>query len=181
MKNLRFLPLLFVSFLVLTSCSTVRVATDYDREADFNSYSTFAFYKPGIDKAQISDLDKRRILRAIESKLVAKGMTKSQDPSLLVSIFTKERERVNVYNDHFGYGWGWYPWYYGGFHGQHVSTTTEGTLYIDLIDAKSKSLVWQGMGTSKLIRSSNIEKREERIRLIVNEIMAKYPPGSDNK
>ena len=106
MKNLHLLPLFLVSIFMFTSCSTVRVATDYDREADFNTYSSFAFYKPGIDKAQISDLDKRRILRAIESQLVSKGMTKSSDPSLLVSIFTKERERVDVYNDHFGYGWG---------------------------------------------------------------------------
>ena len=60
MKILRLLPLLIV--FVFTSCSSVRVVTDYDREANFNSYSSFAFYKPGIDKAQISDLDKRRIL-----------------------------------------------------------------------------------------------------------------------
>lgn len=179
MKILRLLPLLIV--FVFTSCSSVRVVTDYDREANFNSYSSFAFYKPGIDKAQISDLDKRRILRTIESQLVAKGMTKSSDPNLLVSIFTKERERVDVYNNHFGYGWGWYPWWYGGYYGNHVSSTTEGTLYIDLIDAKSKSLVWQGMGTSKLVKTSNIEKREERIRLIVSEILAKYPPGSSDK
>ena len=179
MKTFRFLPLLLISFFVLSSCTTVRVATDFDREADFNSYSTFAFYKPGIDKAEISDLDKRRILRAIESQLVSKGMTKSKSPNLLVSIFTKERERVNVYNDHFGYGWGWHPWWYGGYYGHHVSTSVEGTLYIDLIDAKNNNLVWQGMGTSKLVRTSNIEKREERIRLIVNEILAKYPPGSN--
>jgi hypothetical protein len=166
--------------IVLTSCSSVRVATDYDREIDFSTYSSFAFYRPGIDKAQISDLDKRRILRAIETQLVSKGMTKSSDPDLLVSIFTKERERIDVYNDHFGYGWGWYPWY-GGYYGHHVSTSTEGTLFIDLFDAKSKSLIWQGMGTSKLVTSSNIEKKEERIRLIVGEVLAKYPPGSNNK
>jgi len=181
MKTYRLLPLLLVFAFLLTSCSSVRVATDYDREAEFGSYTSFAFYKPGIDKAEISDLDKRRILRGIESQLVSKGMTKSSTPSLLVSIFTKERERINVYNNHYGYGWGWYPWYYGGHYGHHVSTTTEGTLYIDLIDAKTKNLVWQGMGTSKLVRSSNIEKREERIRLIVNEILAKYPPGTENK
>lgn len=180
MRIFRLTPLLMVLAFVLTSCSSVRVATDYDREIDFSTYSSFAFYKPGIDKAQISDLDKRRILRAIETQLVSKGMTKSSDPDLLVSIFTKEWERIDVYNDHFGYGWGWYPWY-GGYYGHHVSTSMEGTLYIDLFDAKSKSLIWQGMGTSKLVTSSNIEKKEERIRLIVSEILAKYPPGSSNK
>jgi hypothetical protein len=28
----------------------------------------------------------------------------------------------------------------------YVSSTTEGTLYIDLIDAKKKELVWEGQG-----------------------------------
>jgi len=179
MKTLKLLPLLLI--FIFTSCSSVRVATDFDREADFNSYQSFAFYKPGIDKAKISDLDKKRILRAIDAQLSTKGMSKSETPDLLISIFTKEKERVDVYNNHFGYGWGWNPWYYGGFNSPHVSSRTEGTLFIDLIDAKTKELVWQGMGTSNLVTSSNIEKKEERIRLIVSEILSKYPPGSENK
>lgn len=179
MKTLKFLPLLLV--FVLTSCSSVRVATDFDREADFNSYQSFAFYKPGIDNAKISDLDKKRILRAIDAQLSAKGMSKTKTPDLLVTIFTKEKERVDIYNSHFGYGWGWSPWYYSSFHAPNVTSRTEGTLYIDLIDAKTKELVWQGMGTSNLVTSSNIEKKEERIRLIVSEILNKYPPGADIK
>ena len=75
--------------MVATSCSSVRVASDYDKNANFSQFKTFAFYKTGIDKAEISDLDKRRILRAIESELLAKGYTKSENPDMLVSIFTK--------------------------------------------------------------------------------------------
>ena len=96
MKRLiKTLPLLLLA-LVVTSCSSVRVASDYDKNANFNDYKTFAFYKPGIDKAEISDLDKRRILRAFESELLAKGFTKSENPDLLVSMFTKSRENINV-------------------------------------------------------------------------------------
>ncbi|WP_034259433.1 DUF4136 domain-containing protein [Altibacter lentus] len=175
MKVLKFLPLLLL--FVVASCSTVRVATDYDREANFSTYNTYAFYKPGIDKAKISDLDKKRILRAIDTELMAKGMNKSESPDLLVSIFTKERERVDVYNNNFGFGWGWNPWWFGNGYNTSVSTRTEGTLYIDLIDAKTNELVWQGMGTSNLV-TRDIDKKEERIRKIVNEILAKYPPGT---
>ncbi|MCW9036527.1 DUF4136 domain-containing protein [Altibacter sp.] len=175
MKVLKFLPLILL--FVVTSCTTVRVATDYDREANFSTYNTYAFYKPGIDKAKISDLDKKRILRAIDTELMAKGMNKSESPDLLVSIFTKERERVDVYNNNFGFGWGWNPWWFGNGYNTSVSTRTEGTLYIDLIDAKTNELVWQGMGTSNLV-TRDIDKKEERIRKIVNEILAKYPPGT---
>ncbi|GHC56737.1 DUF4136 domain-containing protein [Ulvibacter litoralis] len=178
MKAIKFLPLLLL--FVFTSCATVRVASDYDKEANFNNYNSFAFYKPGIDKAKISDLDKKRILRAIESGLTSKGMIKSDNPTLLVSIFTKEKERVDVYNNNFGYGWGWNPWYYGGSY-SNVSRSTEGSLYVDLIDAKTNELVWQGVGTASLITSSNIEKKEERIREIVQEILTQYPPGTMKK
>lgn len=178
MKIINFLPL--VLLVVVSSCTTVRVATDYDKNANFNNYTSYAFYKPGIDKAKISDLDKKRILRAIDNELMVKGMAKSENPTLLISIFTKEKERVDVYQRNFGYGWGWNPWWYGSYYGNSISKTTEGTLYIDLIDAKSNELVWQGMGTADLV-TRNMEKKEERIREIVREILTEYPPGSTKK
>lgn len=175
MKLLKLTPLLLL--LVFASCTSVRVATDYDKNANFSNYNSFAFYKPGIDGAKISDLDKKRILRAIDANLSAKGMTKSESPALLVSIFTKERERVDVYNNNFGWGWGWNPWWYGSGWGSTVSRSTEGSLYIDLIDAKTNELVWQGIGSSRLYTGSDIERREEKIREVVAEILAEYPPG----
>jgi hypothetical protein len=96
-------PLLLTLVILFSSCSAVKVAVDYDRKVDFKKYKTFAFYKTGIDKAEISDLDKKRILRAIESELSLLGMVKSENPDMLVSIFTKSREKVNVnQNNNFG-------------------------------------------------------------------------------
>ena len=106
-KIIKIIPLLLV-VLLLSSCSSVRVASDYSKETEFGDYKTFAFFKPGIDKAEISDLDKRRILKAIEAELMAKGMTKSDNPDMLVSIFTKSNQRVDIYNNNWGFGgWGW--------------------------------------------------------------------------
>lgn len=165
----------------MTSCVSVRVASDYDKEANFNEYKSFAFFKTGIDKAEISDLDKRRILRAIEAELLAKGFTKSENPDLLVSIFTKSREKINIYNNNgfglYGYGWGWSPWYWNNFNQTSVTRSTEGTLFIDLIDANKKELVWQGMGSGYIAKS--MEKKELRIKEFVAEIMKKYPPGAE--
>ncbi len=185
MKNLlKTLPLLAL-LIVATSCSSIKVATDYDKNAKFGEYKTFAFFKTGIDKAEISDLDKRRILRAIEAELLAKGFTKSENPDLLISLFTKSQQRVDVYNNSWGmgaWGWGgWGPW--GGFgpgwgwgYQPNTSVTTQGVLYIDLIDANKKELVWQGMGTGYLSR--NMEEKEARIKEFVAKIMEKYPPGA---
>jgi hypothetical protein len=174
-KLIKIVPLALLLLLV-TSCLSVRVAADYDKEASFNNYKTYAFFKPGIDKAEISDLDKRRILRAVEAELTAKGFVKSENPDLLVSIFTKSREKINVNRTGFGpygYGWGWSPWYWNNY--STVTSSTEGTLYVDLIDANKKELVWQGMGTGYL--SKSMKHKEERIKEFVNKIMEKYPPG----
>jgi hypothetical protein len=179
MKKLKITTVLLLA-LAFTSCSTVRVVSDYDRQVDFTSYTSYAFYKPGIDQAEISDLDKKRILRAINTEMAAKGLNKNESPDLLVSIFTQERQRVDVYNNNFGWGWGWNPYWYGGW-GSTVSTSTEGSLYIDLIDAKTNELVWQGVGTASLITNGNIEKKEKRIREIVREILVKFPPEISEK
>jgi hypothetical protein len=171
------LPLLAL-LVIVSSCTGVRVAADYDQNTNFDSYKTFAFFKTGIDKAEISDLDKRRILRAIEKELLEKGFTKSENPDLLVSIFTKERQEVNVWNNGwggFGYGWGWSPFWGNNFN-NNISTNSQGSLYIDLIDAKKKELVWQGKGSGYLTSSSKIDKKIERINEFVSEIMEKYPP-----
>ena len=174
--------LLLISTVILTSCSAIKVTSDYDTKVDFNQYKTFAFYKPGIDKAEVSDLDKKRILRAIETELLAKGFTKSENPDMLVSIFTKSREKVNVnQNNNFGYGfgWGWNPWMRNGINNNvNVSQYTEGTLFIDFIDKKKKELVWQGVGTGAL-KMQNREKKEARIKEFVKEIVSRFPPGQE--
>ena len=179
MKNFYFLASLSL-LLIVISCSSVNVYSDYDKETDFSSFKTYAFYKKGIDKVEISDLDKKRILRAIERELKTKGMVPSDNPDLLVNIFTKSREKIDVYNNSY---YGWYPWYYGygygpgyGFGYTNVTSSTEGTLFIDLIDARKKELAWQGIGVGILSYSKNIEKKEARISEIVTNIMMQYPP-----
>ncbi|MGK0325703.1 MAG: hypothetical protein ACJA2M_001821 [Polaribacter sp.] len=175
----KYLLLLFTTVL-LFSCNTVKVVTDYDAKVDFNQYKTFAFYKTGIDKAEISDLDKKRVLRAIESELLAQGFIKSENPDMLVSFFTKSRRKVNInQNNNFGYGlgWGWNPWMRNGMNNNiQVNQYTEGTLFVDFIDTSEKELVWQGIGTGALV-VQNREKKEVRIKKFVKEIISRFPPG----
>lgn len=175
MKTFKIIPIFLV--LLLTSCSTVSVYSDYDKNVDFTPYKTYAFFKPGIDKVEISDLDKRRILHAIDTELQAKGFTKSETPDLLVNIFTKSREQVNVNQFSagwgYGWGWGWNPWMMYGTQPM-VSTSTEGTLFIDLIDAKKKEMIWQGEAIATLTK--DVHRKDARVQEIVNKVLAQYPP-----
>jgi hypothetical protein len=174
MKATKLLP--FVLLLFLASCSSVSVYSDYDKQVDFTPYKTYAFHKNGIDKAEISDLDKKRILHAIDETMSAKGFTKSDNPDLLISFFTKEREEVNVnqFNAGWGYGWGWgwNPFLWGG--NTMVTRHTEGSLYIDIIDAKKKELIWQGEGEGVLTKDR--DKKEDLIKEFVSKILEQYPP-----
>lgn len=174
MKTLKFLSLLLL--FAVASCDTIKVYSDYDKTVDFKQYKTFAYMKSGIDKVEISDLDKKRILNAIEQQLLAKGLTKSENPDLLVNIFTKSREEISVnqFSAAYGYGWGWgwNPYMYGG--STYVSSSTEGTLFIDLIDAKKKELVWQGEGSGTLSKEMN--EKDAIVQDFVSQILSQYPP-----
>lgn len=198
MKKIKIAVLPVLMVLFLSSCTSVQVLSDYDKDANFNGYKSYAFYKTGIDKAQISDLDKKRILRAIETEMGSRGFVKSENPDILVSMFTKEREQVDIYNNNNNNNWGggFGPWGWGGGFGpgfgwgggfgpgfgwgggNNVSTRTEGSLYIDLIDAKNKELVWQGRGVGTLNNIKNMEKKEIRIKEFVSEILKAYPPNA---
>ncbi|PCH77935.1 MAG: hypothetical protein COB98_01905 [Flavobacteriaceae bacterium] len=173
MKILKLLSV-FVFAFFLTSCLSIKVSSDYDSKTDFTQYKTFAFYKKGIDKVAISSLDKKRILAAVEKELLAKGFTKSENPDVLVNIFTKAQQKVTIHQN--GYYNMWHPWYYGPNFGTHISNYTEGTLFIDLIDARKKELAWQGIGSGVLARTGNVLKKEAKIQEFVFEIMKNYPP-----
>jgi len=179
MKTLKFLSLIIL--ITLSSCSSVMVNADYDKKVSFANYKSYAYLKSGIDKAEISDLDKKRILNAIDEIMPTKGFSKSDTPDVLISIFTKERERVDVHQNYgfgwgvgwgWGMGWGWNPFWGMGY--SNVITTPEGTLFIDIIDAKTKELVWQGEGSGYLTK--NTEKKDARIKEFVLKILEQYPP-----
>lgn len=187
MKTLKLLSLLFIT-VIAASCSSVRVNTDYDDNTDFNQYKTYGFFDKAIEKAEISDLDKKRILGAIDAEMQKKGFTKSDKPALLINMFTKAHKEVDVnqwgYGAGFGWGWGygWGGWGGPGMWGGNytsVSTSTEGTLFIDLIDANKKELVWQGIGSGVL--TLDRDKKQARINEFVAEIMKQFPPEKKAK
>lgn len=167
-------------FLALSSlqCTSIRTFSDFDKEVDFNQFTTYAFFKPGIEEVAISDLDKRRILTAIETQMNGKSLQLSSDPQLLINIAVNAKDRVVIQNNNFGWGfWGWNPWAFGpwgnGFNNT-VTTQTEGELFIDIIDAETKRLVWQGKGKGGISEYS--KNRDERIQTFVGEILKNYPP-----
>jgi len=59
-----------------------------------------------------------------------------------------------------------------GYTSTYVSP--EGTLFINLIDAKTKELIWQGDGSGYLTKDT--EQKDARIKEFVDKILEQYPP-----
>lgn len=170
MRQLSFIFLMMGAF-ILTSCGAVSVSSDYDRSANFNTYKTYTFHQKGLDKLKVNDLDKRRLISAIEQEMANKGLVKVQsDADLVVNVLTSSSQEVIVNNDRFGgYGYG----YWGGMY-PTVSDYTSGKIILDIVDDKRNILVWQGIGNG--LNVDNISAKSEKIPQAVNEILKKFPP-----
>jgi hypothetical protein len=163
--------MLFFFIALFSSCSSVRVVYDYDSTIDFNNYSTFAFSKQEIEKLEISDIDKKRILNSIEQSMKEKGYDFSSSPDLIINISTKSREDIYINQSYNRFGFGWYGFPYEQTY--RPNSRIIGLLYIDVLDGKTKNLIWQGNGSGSLY--SNKFSRDELILNFVNEVMESFP------
>lgn len=173
--------LLFLTTLgILGACSSVRVSSDFDREANFAAYKKYAFTKEALE-LPVGDLNRKRILQAVTNELEAKGFTASDQPDVWIDLNVKTEQKENAtattvspYGSRYGYRWGM---------GVGFSTTNinieqyvEGTLFVDMIDVSKKQLVWQGRGVGTIDPDADPEKKEQRINNAVKQIFTKYPP-----
>ena len=75
---MKYLKLLVV--LLIVSCATPRVAYDFDKKANFDTYKTYNFY-PQIETG-LNNLDNKRLFRQVDSILQSKGFKKAATPEL---------------------------------------------------------------------------------------------------
>ena len=173
-----FILIAFIGALA-TSCSSINVSSDFDRQADFASYKTYSFTKEAME-LPINDLNRKRIIDAVSTELAAKGFTQSDQADVLIDLIVATQEKQSAtatsspgyYGAGYRYGWG------GGFSTTtiNVENYTEGTLFVDMVDASKKQLVWQGRAVATLTPEAGSEKREARINEAVKQIFTRYPP-----
>jgi hypothetical protein len=171
--------LLLLLVIVAASCSTVKISSDFDKTAGFESYKTYAF-TPEALALPINDLNRNRILNAVSAELSAKGFTKQEtNPDVLIDIKLKaEQKQTATATTNGGYGYGYRYGWGGGFSTTTINydNYTDGTLFVDMIDASKKQLVWQGRGTKTLEPDAGQQKKEDNINYAVKQIFMKYPP-----
>jgi hypothetical protein len=164
------------------SCSSINVSSDFDKNNNFAGYKTYALTEKA-EQLPVDDINRARILRAIEKELAAEGFTKSAQPDVWIDVNLTAQQKqsataTSTGPGYYGYGAG-YPYGWGpGFSSTqiHVENYVEGTLFVDMIDASKQQLVWQGRAVKTLDPDASPERREANINYAVQQIFLKYPP-----
>ena len=164
---------------VLAACSSISVANDYDQSVNFSALKSWSWLTeggaPGSDASGVVSLTSSRIKAALTSELSARGYPEvPQGASFLVSFHTVLQQRVEAGTEPYGYGWR--HGYAGIATGPDVITYDEGTLLVDFIDPKSKTMIWRGTATAVVDPHSSAEKRDGLIKEAVKKIVDQLPP-----
>jgi len=172
-KVLIHLSLLAILFLGSTAASAQKVNVDFDRDADFSKYTTFAIALNQSEPPR-DPLMAQRAIKGVGYHLTLKGLREVEEsPDLYVVLhgILDQEKQLNVTG--YGYGGRWGRW--GG--GTATATTTTynvGTLVVDMYDAKTKQIVWRGVGSDTV--SDKPEKNEKKLNKALEKMFKKYPP-----
>jgi len=176
MRSLRSTAVCTLVFMGLLGVAFAQhVKTDFDHQANFAQYKTYSWQQ--ITPA--NSLWDARIKSAVDGQLAAKGWTQVESGGdvAIVAIKTTQTQRsLQTFYDGMGGGWRW-----RGFGGMGEATTTEqdykeGTLVVDLYDAKTKQLIWRGSSEDTL--SDKEAKNEKNLDKGVAKMFKGFPPGS---
>lgn len=177
MKNL-FIITLTILAITINGYSQVKVSYDFDKETDFSKFSSYNFTEEAM-KLPVNDLNRKRLLTAVDNEMSKRGFSKTDNPDLLIDlkVTTEMKQSATATTDWYGSGYR-YRW------GSTFTTTniditeyTEGTIFVDLIDTSTSKLVWQGRGIGTIHPSVKAEKREKRINKGLAKIFKNYPPA----
>jgi Domain of unknown function (DUF4136) len=160
----------------LFGCGTTsQVFTDYDKSAHITEYKTFGWSTPLSIEVRnnplyYNELSDKRIKSAVTVQLESRNYKYSEDPDLEIHYHIIIEDKTVMRTDPYGY-------YYGPYWMRSevsVYEYQEGTLIIDLMDAKTDNLVWRGWITN-FLKNRDPEKMEESINNAVRMIFAEYP------
>jgi hypothetical protein len=182
---------LLAAGLALASCASgPKVITQVDSSVNFAGYKSFGFAPAlGTDRGGARTALSRYLIAATSRELIARGMTETTSaPDVLVNFNANVSDKVRIdstpmpMGPPMGVGMrGGYYGYRGGMYGTWgtynqttASQYTEGTLNIDLVDQRTKQLVWESAIT-KSITQKSVENLQATVDGAVTAAFAKFP------
>jgi len=180
----RYLPLIFA--MLLTACASgPKVRSDYDKTTNFSQFKTFGYATPlGTDREGYQTIVTQHLKAATRRELELRGFQYTETaPQLLVNFNVKLSDKIRADSvpsssmymgrGYYGYRAGYYsPW--PMYDDTVVSTYTEGTLNIDLIDAARKQMIWEGVAIGS-VTEKTLANLQPALDGSVTAIFKKFP------
>lgn len=180
-------------WLVVSACSAQRAVIDFDPNENYAAMRTWAWLpasdKAAADTGRRNDLLDRRIRSAISETMTTMGYPKAfeKDADFLIAFHTVVDTKTSVQTTPgyvgatypYGYGYGRYSRYGYGVSIPPQTTVRqhqEGTLIIDLLDARDKELFWRGNSSTRLPKRPTPQEITSKVNQAVAEILAHFPP-----
>lgn len=170
--------------LALAACaSTPRVSSQADPAGEFGRYRSFSFFTPlALEQNGYTTITSNRIRDAVRTQMLARGYVYDEaNPDLWVNLnaYLQDKTRVTTMPEVD------YDYYYSYRARSYVAVPywrdrtdvrqyTEGTLNVDVVDARQKRLVWEGVAVGTVGRATP-EKRAAQIDAAVAAIFDQYP------
>ena len=159
--------------LMSTTAFAQSVSYDYDRSADFGGYKTYSWV-PGTSVDDV--LNHKRIMSAVDAQMALKGFTRVEratNPDILIAYHATFSKNLEI--NGFSSGWGGYRFGPGQTHRARVDEIVTGTLVIDLVDARSNTIVWRGTATKEIDVDAKPENRDKSINKAAEKLFKNYP------
>jgi hypothetical protein len=159
------------------ACSTMTTAVDWDHTTDWSQFHTFQLVDGTRDPVTFTQ---KRIEDAVSSALTGKGWAvATSNPDILVytHVVLTNQQQWNATS--MGGGFGYRGW--GGMGRTTQATMTNipmGTLVIDLVNPKTKELVWRGQATDQV---SGTGEDQGTIQEAVRRLFERFPPTPATK
>lgn len=166
---------ILVLMLLIVSCAPIRVSYDFDKSTDFSKYKTYNYYADM--KTGLSDLDTKRFLDALDTKMKAKGFSLAEKPDFFIDI--KSSEFQSAQRNTVGVGLGGGGRNVGGGVSIGIPVGQAGVnrqITIDFVDENGKGLFWQAVSESSYTPNASPENREARLNAIIDKVLVNYPP-----
>ena len=195
-RNMNFGNIILTSivFIILSGCSSLSVNYDFNQQTDFTKYKTFDWL-PFPKDMKVDELNRVRFVTAVEDNLAAKGINQNTSkPDFVIATHFGKENKVDITNWGYTYAPSGYYRGYGyrhpgnyGYAGSYASTGgvsvyeyEQGTLILDVVDAKTRKLIWRATAKAIVSPASTPEKQTEKIKNAVQEILEHFPPKTEN-
>ncbi len=174
---------LFVAGTLVSCAPSIAVKYDYDPKVNVRQFSTYrieADRQRNADPIVGSNLNQRRIADALDLSLKARGYkpVTQGEADLVVRFFTDARDKQQIQSNNTMSPWGWG---YGGWgmpNQVYSRQYEENRVVINVIDARTNDIVWQGWATGQMNSRNKERDRDQAYRETVTSIMKNFPESA---